>query len=161
MLCGDNGGRRWNGDPCKLPVGVGHLYCHLHGATAPASRAKAERALTLARLPACEALFDIIENWQRATCATCGHPDGSVKMLQTIVKTSTAILDRTGLGTHSTIELTRQSDGDLPLAQMNNDEKAEAANLIAQFASLKLRVRQRLGLLPAGETPEAQTTSVM
>lgn len=99
--------------------------------------------LALGRIPAIEALNQIIEQWDRNRCSMCGYPDASVKMLRTIVATATAILDRTGLGSRSTIELTKQDDGVLNLELLYPEEREELLAITARFKDLKTRLQER------------------
>lgn len=146
--CGENGGLTVHGKPCSRGCNPGYTRCNLHGGASPVARIKAEQALAQARLPACEALYTIIERWATATCPTCGFPKGDNDETRSIIRAAQVILDRTGLGPHATLELVPQSDGDLNLDLMMDEERAEFAHLVNQFQRLKAAVKARLGMLP-------------
>jgi hypothetical protein len=122
--------------------------CSLHGGASLAAKIKSEQMLAQARLPACEALYEIIETWSRKECALCGHPSGDTDMQRTIIRAAQVILDRTGMGPHAVLEITRQADGDLNLDMMSDAERSEFAAITSQFKALKQRVKQRLGMMP-------------
>ena len=161
MKCGDPNnpggvGHKANGDPCQRQVFPGMTRCNLHGGANPAAKIKAEQMLAQARLPACEALYEIIDTWQRAECAICHHPSADVDMLKTIIRAAQVILDRTGVGPRSTVEVTKQSDGDLDLDLLTDVEMEQLDLLLGQLKDFKQGVRVRLGMVPVG----TQSTTV-
>jgi hypothetical protein len=159
MKCGDPTnpggiGHKSNGDPCNRGCAPGMTRCNLHGGNNPAAKIKAEQMLAQARLPACEALFDIIDMWERTTCAACGFPSGDVGMLKTIIRAAQVILDRSGMGPRATVEMVHQTDGDLDLEMLTEPEMEELDGLLTQVKELKARIHFRLGTL-AGTLPAA------
>jgi hypothetical protein len=138
------GAPKTNGMPCKRQVAPGFTRCNLHGGANPAAKIKAEQMLAQARLPACEALYDIIEGWQRDRCAVCGYPSNDTDMLKTIIRAAQVILDRSGLGPRATLEVAKQTDGDLNLDLLTDEELAEMDGLLAQMKHLKDRIHARL-----------------
>lgn len=145
MKCGAP--RASTGDPCQRDVAPGFTRCNLHGGANPSAKIKAEQALAQARLPACEALFDIIEKWDRARCPTCGFPSGDTDVQKVIIRAAQVILDRTGLGPRATLELAKQSDGDLDLDLLTDAEMAELDALLGQVRTLKTQIKMRLGMV--------------
>lgn len=162
MKCGDATnpggiGYRANGDPCGNTVVEGTYRCHMHGGKSPAAKAKAEQAMALLRMPATEALYNvittlnkIIERYREDTCAACGYPRGDVEEIDTVVKAArslaqscAAILDRTGLGPKSTLEV-RQSDGDLDLKALTDMERDEMMRLLGMLDHLKQSIKDRI-----------------
>ena len=119
--------------------------------------------MALLRLPAIEttylaltALNDLIEQLTENVCAACGYPtlnldekEALIKACRSAAQSASQILDRTGMGPHSTLEI-KQSDGDLNLAAMSTEERAEFAQVLAQFKHLKQRVKSRIA---GGNTP--------
>lgn len=152
MKCGDPNnpggiGHKANGDPCKRDVTPGMTRCQLHGGNNPAAKIKSEQLLAQARLPACEALFDIIDRWQRDTCPACNFPSGDVDTSKMIIRAAQVILDRTGLGPRSTIDMVPQKDGDLDLDLLTDGEMAQLDSLLGQVRDLKTQIRARLAHL--------------
>lgn len=140
---------RTTGLPCKRQASVGMDYCQLHGGANPASKIKAEQMLAQARLPACEALYTIIEQHQSKPCGTCGFPSGDPQELKIILRACQVILDRSGMGPRSTVEMVPQSDGDENLDHWTVEEIANLDYLLEAMDDLKARVRLRLGALVA------------
>lgn len=143
MTCGDNGGKNSIGEPCGRKPAQGFVRCNLHGGATAAAKIKAEQAMALSRMPAIEALHVIIEQFLSKTCAACGLPTGDTDEKRVIVRTAQAILDRTGMGPKSMIELTQQSDGVVNLELLTDDERAELFGLLARVKELKAALRQR------------------
>jgi hypothetical protein len=144
MKCGEI--NRQNGLPCKRNAGIGFTKCSLHGGHNVTAKIKAEQMLAQARLPACEALFDIIDQWQAETCGTCGYPKTDTDTAKVIIRAAQVILDRTGVGPRATLEVTKQTDGDLDLDLLTDQEMARMDFLLAELKALKDGVRVRLGL---------------
>jgi hypothetical protein len=114
----------------------------------PAAKIKAELALSRSRLPACEVLFLIIERYLDNCCASCGRPQGDIHETKVAIKAAQVVLDRTGMGPRSVIELTKQSDGDLDLTQLTTEERGELLAAIAQINGVKSQLRARLLATP-------------
>jgi hypothetical protein len=142
MKCGDHGGLTSQGAPCKREVAAGLTRCNLHGATAGA-KIKAELMLAQSRLPVCEALYSIVDQFLTATCPTCNYPSGDPEAQRTIIRAAQVILDRTGMGPTSKVEVTPQSEGSVPLDLLTNDERAELIGLLARVKEIKDAVRAR------------------
>lgn len=142
-----------SGLPCQRGVAPGFTRCNLHGGANPAAKIKAEQSLAQARLPACEALFDIIERYDHTTCVTCGYPSGDTDQQKVILRAAQIILDRTGLGPRATLELARQTDGDLDLDLLTEGEMAELDRLLTEVRDLKTKIKFRLGMVPAAVQP--------
>lgn len=147
------------GLPCQRNVQPGLTACNMHGGASPAAKIKAEQMLAQARLPACEALFEIIDQWHETMCATCGYPSGDVDTQKVILRAAQLILDRTGMGPRSTVEMVPQKDGDLDLELMTDEEMAQLDLLLGQVKDLKDRVRLRLAQMIA--VPVAQPDQTM
>lgn len=141
MKCGRP---KTNGQPCNRDVAPGFTACNLHGGANPAAKIKAEQMLAQARLPACEVLYDIIDRFQADMCPACGHPSGDVDEIKAVTRAAQVILDRTGLGPRATLEVTRQSDGDLDLDLLTDDEVARLDYHLEQIKQLKSAVHDRL-----------------
>ena len=159
---------KWNGAQCSreaVDARDGRCAYHNHQGRGAAAKTVSQQALAMARMPACEALYDIIDNWDRARCPRCLLPDSSSAMLRTIIRAAEVVLDRTGMGPRSTVELTAQSDGDVNLELMLPDERAEFFALVARFKELKARVRLRTEALGADvaerELPPMQAKRIM
>jgi len=147
---------KWNGVQCsREATNDRDKRCSTHGNRGAAAKTVSQQALAMARMPACEALYDIIDNWDRARCPKCLLPDSSTKMLRTIIHAAQVVLDRTGMGPRSTVELQAQSDGDFNLELMLPDERAELFALTARFKELKARIRARTDAL-GGEVAERE-----
>lgn len=157
-----------NGDPCTNYVIPGTFRCHLHGGRTPTAKYKAELAMAMLRLPAIEVLYTAMERLNEMilqsglpTCAACGYPvktteelEATIKACISLVKTCQVILDRTGIGPTAKLEI-HQSDGDLDLSLLTEDEAGRMIALLTQLEAEKAAVRQRmLGLAapPASST---------
>lgn len=134
--------------PCHRPVTPGFTRCSLHGAHNVTAKLKAEQMLAQARLPACEALFDIIDSWQRDVCPTCEFPKSDVDTSKMIIRAAQVILDRSGVGPRAVLEVVKQTDGDLDLDLLTNDEMARLDYLLGEVKTLKENIRLRLATLP-------------
>ena len=132
------------GNPCQRNVSPGFTVCSIHGAAAPEAIIKAQNAMAVARMPAVEALHLIIEQWMESTCAACGYPSGDSENQRVVIAAAKTVLDRAGMGPHSTVDVRSSSDADLELARWTTDEKAELAVLAAQLKDLKARVNARI-----------------
>lgn len=152
MTCGDNGGRKWNGDPCERHPSKGFLRCFQHGGKNPGTKVEAELALAKLRMPAIAALFDVIEQLTHGTCLACGFPTGDIEEKKLLVHTAAKILDRTGFGPGSKIELTSQSDGAVNLDLLEKDELDALLPSLAVVKAIKERLRARMAGRPV-ETP--------
>lgn len=146
--CGSMGGLKANGDPCMRDIAPGFTRCNLHGAKNASAKIKAEHALAIARLPACEALYSILDQWEHATCVTCGYPSGDVDTLKMIVRTCQVILDRSGMGPRSTVEHLSKGDDDFNLELLLPAELIELDRLLLDMSEFKARVQNRIAAGP-------------
>lgn len=136
-----------SGLPCRRSPAPGYTVCYKHGARVPSTIAKAERSLALLRMPAIEALMDIIDQWMENTCELCGYPRrGETEDKRVIVQTAKLILDRTGLGPRATLDVNarRTDDGEALVEHMTDAEREQLRGLIDQVNILKAAVRGRL-----------------
>jgi hypothetical protein len=167
MQCGDPNnpggpGIRANGHPCSKPVVPGTFRCELHGGKAPIAKFKAEQALALLRFPAIEVLNTAMERLNEIviqsglpSCAACGFPVKTTEELEAVVKACISaakvcqtVLDRTGMGPTSKVEVV-QSDGTLDLNLLTEEELGIMTALFAQYDALKEEIRQRLFNTPS------------
>jgi hypothetical protein len=148
MKCGDpnNPGGPYiksNGDPCGRQVRPGFTRCNLHGGNAPSARIKAEQLMAQARMPAIEALYSIIDQFEKNPCGACGYPIGDSDEKRMVIKAAQTVLDRAGMGPHSTVSMTAQTDGDIDPALLTTDERGELLMHLAAIKEIKTRVRVR------------------
>ena len=132
-----------NGQPCGRDVRPGFTRCNLHGGASPAAKIKAEQMMAQCRLPAIEALFSIIEQFSNHTCPTCGFPAGNVDEKRAVIRACQTVLDRAGMGPHTTFEITRQHDGDVNLELLTDEERGQLLAHLAQIKEIKAAVRTR------------------
>lgn len=131
--------------PCIKTPRPGFTACPAHGGQAPQTIKKAERLLIVARLPAIEALLDIVDQYNSETCAECGYPIHDVEEKRVIERVARTIFDRTGLPAKATIEVKDERKAeDMDLGLLTPAELAELDVLLAGMAALKVRVRDRL-----------------
>lgn len=149
-----------SGLPCRRPPKVGYPVCRKHGERAPQTVAKAERLLAVARMPAIELLLDELDQYQEVTCPTCGYPSHSIKERKHIAGIAFKMLDRTGFGPRSTVDLNARaiSEKTVEVSQMSSEELAELEQLLAALEALKTRHLSRLAAEQAREVlaPEPQ-----
>ena len=155
MKCGDPNnpagpGLTVHGVPCQHNLTLGFVRCAVHGGGNPASIIKAEQAMAQARLPAIEALFTILEQFSTSTCGACGFPRGDADEKRMIIQACRVVLDRAGMGPRAIIELTTQSDGDINIELLSDDERARLLGYLAQIRAIKdvIRLRQVGGIVP-------------
>lgn len=117
--------------------------CNLHGGANPSAKIKAEQMMAIARLPAIEALYTIIDRFMAQTCAACGYPSGDTDEARAVIQACKTVLDRAGMGPSATLELTKQSDGDINLELLTLEERAALVGLLAQIKEIKDNVRKR------------------
>jgi len=128
--------------------------------------------LAIARIPAIEGLFrayhtlnDLLDTFESPTCAACGIPNAFgveaktiMRACQALVRTCGIILDRTGIGPHSTLEV-KQSDGVLDLRLLTDEERATITGQLASLRETKERIKARLNSLAFGmPAPDADDT---
>jgi hypothetical protein len=154
MKCGDpnnpaGGYICASGKPCGRDVRPGFTRCNLHGGNSPAAKIKAEQLMAQCRLPAIEALFLIIEQFSENMCPTCGFPRGDADEKRTVIRACTTVLDRAGMGPHAVLEIGRQTDGDINLDALTEDERGQLLAHLAQIKEIKATVRARLTAVAA------------
>jgi len=137
------GGITSRGAPCTRYCKPGFTRCYLHGGQGPSAKVKAENALALLRMPAIETLYNLLEQFDADTCIMCGYPDASLKEKRFAAAICKTILDRTGLGPRSTLEV-KQTDGDLDLRALRDDEKQELITALMTLKAVKDKIRKRL-----------------
>jgi hypothetical protein len=97
----EKGGQHSCGERCRKPAIRGGTVCMSHGGAAPQVRRSARQTLLEGADPVAARLVDqaLAEG---PPCATCGRgtADGAV-----LVRARTAVLDRAGLGPHSTVSV--------------------------------------------------------
>lgn len=161
-------GHRANGDPCGRPTVPGGTKCHLHGGSTPIAKYKAEQAMALLRMPAIEALHEVLElqlsitrQYAENTCPTCGYPKGETEELQAIAKVisviirqAQTILDRTGLPPRAVLEV-KQSDGDFDLKALTDGERSRMMALLGELRAVKEEARQRMHGVETAPTQES------
>lgn len=124
-------------------------HCNFHGGEALAGKIKAELAMAVLRLPAIEVFVKVIEQFHaRPDCPACGGTLADLDAQKVAMKAAQTVLDRTGLGPRSVIELVPQNDGGLDFAQLLPEEKGELLAAIAVVRDVKLRLRNRLLGMP-------------
>lgn len=156
------------GEQCKRNVKFGWNYCNLHGGANPASKAAAERAFAMARMPAIESLISIIEQFNDETCPTCNYPSGDEKTQRVVVRAAQVVLDRTGFGPHATLDVKTPATV-VDLKHWLPAERDELRFHLKAIKELKARVAARVGPamaaiaaqaagLAAGEDSDAPST---
>jgi len=135
-----------NGLPCRRTPKAGYPVCRKHGERAPQTVAKAERLLAIARMPAIEVLLDQLDQAQEVQCVTCGFPAMSIKYMKHIAQISFKLLDRTGFGPRSTIDLNAKTLGDqqLDVSLLTDEEFTELSGLLDSLNNFKTKVNARL-----------------
>lgn len=136
-----------SGMPCRRWCKIGYTVCRKHGERAPATRAKAERALVAARMPAIAVLNDQLEQWGERPCSACGYPSHDVENRRVYNQVAKMVLDRTGFGPSATLNLTAgvNDDTDKLLEAMTAAERGEVAMLVGRIEAIKNAVRGRAG----------------
>lgn len=129
----------------------------MHGGSTPVAKFKAEMAMAMLRMPAIEALHEVLElqltitrQFQENTCPTCGYPKGDTdelqaiaKVISVIVRQAQTILDRTGIAPRAILEV-KQSDGDFDLKALTDDERSRMMALLGELRAVKEEVRRRI-----------------
>lgn len=135
-----------NGLPCRRSPRAGYPVCRKHGERAPQTVAKAERLLAIARMPAIEVLLDELDQAQENECQTCGYPSNTLKYKKHIAAISFKLLDRTGFGPRSTIDLNAKAIGEqqIDVSVLTDQEFEELGRLLGALDDFKTRVNARL-----------------
>lgn len=151
------------GQQCGRHIKPGFRYCSFHGGGTAPAKAAAERALAVARMPAIEALLNIVEQFNEHTCPTCGYPNGEKETQTPVIRAAQVILDRTEMGPSRTLEV-KQSDGDrLDLSLLTPEERGDMARIVAEMRDLKKRVKERIqpGVAGTAASPPDTPTQIM
>lgn len=149
-----------SGLPCRRPVKVGYPVCRKHGERAPATMAKAERLLAVARIPAIEGLLDELDQYDEETCDACGYPRHSLKERKYITSIRFKLLDRLGMGPKATIDLVarRLEDQPLDVTVLTDEEFEELGVMLDQMERFKRRVQERLARPASLALPSSSST---
>lgn len=132
------------GKQCGRMCKFGFAYCNFHGGSTAPAKAQAEKMIALARMPAIEALYNIVEQFNEQTCGTCGYPNGEKETQTPVIRAAQVILDRTGMGPASVLEV-KQNDGEkMDLSLLTSEERGELLALMAQMKDLKARIKLRI-----------------
>lgn len=134
-----------NGLPCRRSPKAGYPVCRKHGERAPQTIAKAERALAVARMPAIEVLMDELDQAQEDQCPTCGYPARNLKYRKHIAAISFKLLDRTGFGPRSSIDLTAKTidDNHIDVSQLSDEEFQELNQILDALEAFKVKTDAR------------------
>lgn len=134
-----------NGLPCRRSPKAGYPVCRKHGERAPQTVAKAERLLAVARMPAIETLIDELDQAQENECPTCGYPARNLKYRKHIAAISFKLLDRTGFGPRSSIDLTAKAvdEHHIDVSQLNDKEFEELSMLLEALDVFKGKIDVR------------------
>lgn len=149
-----------NGLPCRRSPKAGYPVCRKHGERAPQTVAKAERLLAIARMPAIEVLIDELDQAQENECPTCGYPARNLKYRKHIAAISFKLLDRTGFGPRSSIDLTAKAvdEHHIDVSQLSDQEFEELSQLLEALDVFKGKIdarqaREVLAPVPARAVP--------
>jgi hypothetical protein len=149
-----------NGLPCRRSPKAGYPVCRKHGERAPQTVAKAERLLAIARMPAIEVLIDELDQAQENECPTCGYPARNLKYRKHIAAISFKLLDRTGFGPRSSIDLTAKAvdEHHIDVSQLSDQEFEELSMLLEALDVFKGKIdarqaREVLAPAPARAVP--------
>lgn len=134
-----------NGLPCRRSPKAGYPVCRKHGERAPQTVAKAERLLAVARMPAIEVLLDELDQAQENECPTCGYPARNLKYRKHISAISFKLLDRTGFGPRSSIDLTAKAvdEHHIDVSQLTDQEFEELSVLLEALDVFKGKIDAR------------------
>lgn len=134
-----------NGLPCRRSPKAGYPVCRKHGERAPQTVAKAERLLAIARMPAIEVLMDELDQAQEDECPTCGYPARGLKYRKHIAAISFKLLDRTGFGPRSSIDLTAKTvdEHHIDVSTLSDAEAEELGKLLDALDEFKTRIDAR------------------
>jgi len=120
------GARTREGGSCRRPVGAFAKRCPLHGGSSPQAREEVLRAMLMARDRAVEVLYDVLT--QRPPCEHCGRRDDPA----VIVQASRIVLDRTGVGPTSTVNVRRENGEPPPYTRwLTLDELRQVGALLS------------------------------
>lgn len=149
------------GLPCQRDVANGFTRCYVHGAATLSSKHAAEKALAFARMPAIEALHQMIEDWHGTACPTCGRPAQQVEILNPVIRACQIILDRTGFGPRATLEVAKPESAEFDVSLLTDSERGRLAAAIGVVRSLKAEIRARLAALPDEDAAPLPTVRLL
>ena len=151
-----------NGLPCRRSPKAGYPVCRKHGERAPQTVAKAERALAIARMPAIENLMDELDQAQEDQCPTCGYPNRGLKYRKHIAAISFKLLDRTGFGPRSSIDLTAKAvdEHHIDVSVLTDEEFAELSQLLESLDVFKGKIDARQAREVLAPAPVALLKSI-
>lgn len=152
-----------NGLPCRRSPKAGYPVCRKHGERAPQTVAKAERLLAVARMPAIENLMDELDQAQEEQCPTCGYPSRSLKYRKHIAAISFKLLDRTGFGPRSSIDLTAKTvdEHHIDVSTLSDEEFKELSQLLDALEGFKMKIDARKAREVLAPAPVALLQSVI
>jgi hypothetical protein len=130
-ICGHK--TKGSGEPCRRPSIKGGTCCTHHGGHSPLARQAAAETLAAAALPAARVLFEIIEDWRRETCPTCGLPKGDPGP---VIRAAQIVLDRTGF--HPALSVQVASSAIPPWAQYLTDAQLRQVGLWIEEAKERM-----------------------
>lgn len=120
------------GERCnKAPIRGGYV-CAMHGGNIPQVRAAAQRRMFALQEPAIDGIARFLEN--RPACDKCGRIDADRD--PTVLKACQIILDRTGFGPTSKLEVEQTSD----VLWMQYLEEDEVEQIIKIMEEAKTRI---------------------
>lgn len=122
-----------NGERCKKSPILGGTVCHKHGGNAPQVRRKAaERMLALVD-PALSTLDKSMKN--EARCVNCSQPCGHLTDAKVAVRAAQVVLDRTGFGPQSKVEVDLADNAWL---RFTTDQELETVTRIMESAKSRM-----------------------
>jgi len=152
-----------NGLPCRRTPKAGYPVCRKHGERAPQTVAKAERLLAIARMPAIEVLLDELDQAQEDQCPTCGYPERGLKYRKHVAAISFKLLDRTGFGPRSSIDLTAKAvdEHHIDVSVLNDQEFEELSHLLESLDQFKMKIDARQAREVLAPSPARALESVV
>lgn len=133
-----------SGLPCMRYPKPGYTVCRKHGERAPATVAKAERLLAVARMPAIEWILTAIDQANETMCHTCGFPRHGLKERKRIDSLTFKLLDRTGFGPRQTIDLNaKTTDTGVDVSNFNAEELERLDVVLRAMDDLQASVQRR------------------
>jgi hypothetical protein len=104
-------------------------------------------------MPAIEGILDEIDQSMEDACGTCGYPNGTLKYRKYIASLRWQLLNRTGFGPRSTIDLNAKMIGEqtIDVSVLNEEEFEELGGLLTSLDTFKAKVHARLAVTAARE----------
>lgn len=96
-------------------------------------------------MPAIEVLMDELDQAQEDECPTCGYPARGLKYRKHIAAISFKLLDRTGFGPRSSIDLTAKTvdEHHIDVSTLSDAEAEELGKLLDALDEFKMRIDAR------------------